>query len=68
MRQKNRRIECCGAHMYDEVENETNCIGPHVGELNVVEPICMMRWKMSLMRTCQYYVSLSTCRSTIFRG
>ena len=32
--------------MYDEVENETNCVGPCVGELNVVEPTCMMRWKM----------------------
>ena len=46
--------------MYDEVENETNCVGPHVGELNVVEPTCMMRWKMSSTRTGQYYVSLST--------
>ena len=26
--------------MYDEVENETNCVGTHVGELNVVEPTC----------------------------
>ena len=32
--------------MYDEVENETNCVGPRVGELNVVEPTYMMRWKM----------------------
>ena len=32
--------------MYDEVENETYYVGPHVGELNVVEPTCMMRWKM----------------------
>ena len=39
MRQKKRRIECCEAHMYDEVENETNYIGPPVGELNVMEPI-----------------------------
>ena len=46
--------------MYDEVENETNCVGPRVGELNVVEPTCMMRWKMSSTRTRQYYVSLST--------
>ena len=46
--------------MYDEVENETNCVGPRVGELNVVEPTCMMRWKMSSTRTRIYYVSLST--------
>ena len=42
--------------MCDEVENETNCVGPCVDELNVVEPTCMMSWKMSSIRTHQYYV------------
>ena len=49
--------------MYDEVENETNCVGPCVGEFNDVEPTYMMRWKMSSMHTRQYYVSLSMCGS-----
>ena len=29
--------------MYDEVENETNCIGSRVGELNIVEPTYIVR-------------------------
>ena len=41
--------------MYDEMKNETNCVGPRVGELNVVEPTCMMTWKMCSLRTHQYY-------------
>ena len=57
--------------MYDEVENETNCIGSRVGELNIMELTYMMRWQMSSTHTCQYYVFLSTCKSqwlTIIKG